>query len=228
MVKPDVHIVRIFKRLGLIEENCSEGKSVLKVIEKLSLESGYSKVYIDFLLWHYCAEGYGNICCENSNCHKCVIKEFCVNPSISINSIQKNVCHTHRNSTYCSFLKPAYYNTSFIHKEVNNIRENSKETITLVDNNKIVQEIEEYLSTKKINDIITTKEFKEYLSKTYHRSDGSYIPSDYCYNRTNEGIDYSKQPHYFLYLKRGIYKYVGKNYNFTGIVEQNPRNKKLI
>ena len=55
-------------------------KAILNVIENLSKESGYTKVYIDFLLWHYCSVGFGNICSENkSKCEKCVIKEFCNN-----------------------------------------------------------------------------------------------------------------------------------------------------
>ena len=77
-VKPDVHIVRIFKRLGLIKNCESEEKEVLKVIENLSKESGYTKAYIDFLLWHYCSVGFGNICSENNpKCEMCVIREFC-------------------------------------------------------------------------------------------------------------------------------------------------------
>ena len=91
----------------------------------------------------------------------------------------------------------------------------------------IEDEIEQYLSKIKINDIITTNKFKTDLSKINNRSEGSYIPSDYCYNRTNEGINYDKQPHYFLYIKRGIYQYVGKNYNYIGVVERNPKNKRL-
>lgn len=79
-VKPDVHIVRIFKRLGLLKGCESEEKEVLEAIEELSATSGYSKAYIDFLLWHYCSIGFGNICSENNpKCEICVIKEFCEN-----------------------------------------------------------------------------------------------------------------------------------------------------
>lgn len=78
-VKPDVHIVRIFKRLGFIQDSESEEKEVLKAIEKLSNQSGYSKAYIDFLLWHYCSEGFGNICGAKPNCAECVIQKYCHN-----------------------------------------------------------------------------------------------------------------------------------------------------
>lgn len=79
-VKPDVHIVRIFKRLGLLK-GCESGeKEVLEAIETLSAETGYSKSYIDFLLWHYCSVGFGNICSEKDpKCESCVIREFCKN-----------------------------------------------------------------------------------------------------------------------------------------------------
>ena len=53
------------------------------------------------------------------------------------------------------------------------------------------------------------------------------IPSDYCYNRKNYVINYEKQPHYFLFLERGRYKYVGKNYNYNGFVEHNPKIKNI-
>lgn len=91
---------------------------------------------------------------------------------------------------------------------------------------KIIEEIEEFLSSMPINYEFSRKWFKTELSRTYKRSDGSYIPSDYCYNRENKGINYDKQPHYFLFLGKGQYRYVGKNYNFTGNVESNPRIKK--
>lgn len=37
----------------------------------------------------------------------------------------------------------------------------------------------------------------------------SVIPSDYCYNRTNKG---SNTISLFLWIQRGIYQYVGRNY----------------
>ncbi len=62
-VKPDVHIIRILGRLGLLK-NKDENEAI-NVMESLSLKTGYSKVFIDYLLWHFCAEAYGNICSAN-------------------------------------------------------------------------------------------------------------------------------------------------------------------
>lgn len=77
IIKPDVHIKRIAAadRLKLVT-----AKSDYKIIEefkKLSNEIGMSQVKMDYLLWNYCAKGYGEICTATPKCDKCVIKEFC-------------------------------------------------------------------------------------------------------------------------------------------------------
>jgi len=92
-----------------------------------------------------------------------------------------------------------------------------KDSITIKD------EIEQFLLSMPINYEFSTNWFKSELSKLYNRSEGSYIPSDYCYNRKNKGINFDKQPHYFLFLGKGVYRYVGKNYDYNGVIEQNPR-----
>ncbi len=90
----------------------------------------------------------------------------------------------------------------------------------------ILEEIDEFVKSMPTDYEFSTRWFKTKLSQEYNRSMDSYIPSDYCYNRKNNGIDYKKQTHYFLYISRGIYKYVGKNYFYDGIIEHNPRKKK--
>lgn len=92
----------------------------------------------------------------------------------------------------------------------------------------IKSEIEEFVSLMKIEDEITTNEFKTQLSKQFGRPKSCYVPSDYCYNRTNYGINYDTQPHYFMYIKRGLYQYVGKDYSFSGEIEHKLRNKKIL
>lgn len=87
-------------------------------------------------------------------------------------------------------------------------------------------EIEEFVKTLPMNFEFSTKWFKTELSKKYNRPEDSYIPSDYCYNLTNNGINYEKQSHYFMQRSRGKYQYVGKNYIFKGVPEHNPKSKK--
>lgn len=53
-------------------------------------------------------------------------------------------------------------------------------------------EIAELTKTMPINYQFSTKWFKKVLSEKYNRSKGSYIPSDYCYNRSNKGIIHEK------------------------------------
>lgn len=85
--KPDVHIVRILQRLGLLAECENPEKQAIEVIESLSEQTGYSNVYIDFLLWHFCSEGFGNICSANPKCNECVIKDFCEYSLLDIREI---------------------------------------------------------------------------------------------------------------------------------------------
>lgn len=90
----------------------------------------------------------------------------------------------------------------------------------------VIEEIEEFTKSMPKDYEFTATWFKKELSKQFKRSADSYIPSDYCYNRKNNGINYDKQPHYFLYLGRNKYKYVGKEYVYTGEVVHNPRKAK--
>ena len=75
--KPDVHIIRILKRLGLLEKSCYEENDAIKILERISIETGISVAKIDFLLWHYCSEDFCDICSANPKCGQCVIKDFC-------------------------------------------------------------------------------------------------------------------------------------------------------
>ena len=43
----------------------------------------------------------------------------------------------------------------------------------------------------------------------------SIIPSDYCYNMTNKGkVGSLERFNIFIQIKRGLYKYVGENYQY--------------
>ena len=84
----------------------------------------------------------------------------------------------------------------------------------------IQEQIEEYLSTLPKGTIITTGSFKKILSKTYGQPEGSYIPSDYCYNSYCKDSQWDKQ-HIFYFEKlekQGEFKYLGRNYPYTGKV----------
>lgn len=79
--KPDRHICRM---LGCDILGCSD-KEVVPVYEAIDImsniasELGKSKAEVDYILWSYCAKGYGEICTvDGRNCSKCVVKKYCL------------------------------------------------------------------------------------------------------------------------------------------------------
>lgn len=63
--------------------------------------------------------------------------------------------------------------------------------------------------------IATSQEIYKIISDEYGTKPGSIIPSDYCYNRINNGISLDK-PAIFEYIKRGQYKCLGLNFLYNG------------
>ena len=74
---------------------------------------------------------------------------------------------------------------------------------------------------------ISLKELYELLGARFQTKNGSIIPSDYCYNRVNKGIDFGKKPHLFRFLGDGEYECLGENYPFTGEV-YNANNETVV
>jgi hypothetical protein len=66
---------------------------------------------------------------------------------------------------------------------------------------------------------ISLKELYELIGARFQTNSGSIIPSDYCYNRVNKGIEFTKKPRLFRFLGNGLYECLGENYLFTGDVE---------
>lgn len=77
IVKPDVHLKRILApdRLNLVSLNSDY--AVIEKCKQLSNEIGISQIKIDYLLWNYCAKGYGEVCTKKPKCDLCVIRNFC-------------------------------------------------------------------------------------------------------------------------------------------------------
>ncbi|MED3398664.1 DUF6998 domain-containing protein [Bacillus wiedmannii] len=74
---------------------------------------------------------------------------------------------------------------------------------------------------EKIGDILTSAEIQDRLKTKFNTNPGSIIPADYCYNRYNKGR--VSNENLFIYINRGMYKYVGENYPYTGLVFHKPR-----
>ena len=62
------------------------------------------------------------------------------------------------------------------------------------------------------NKEFSTQELKKLISEKYSIKEGSVIPSDYCYNRVNDGIHPAQKPMLLEYLARGHYCCWGLNY----------------
>lgn len=72
--------------------------------------------------------------------------------------------------------------------------------------------------------VITTRELYEIFFKRFGRKEGSVIPSDYCYNRVNNGITLNK-PAVFEFLGRGQYRCLGSNYPYNGAIYHKPKGQ---
>lgn len=80
IAKPDRHICRI---LGAEHLGCYNKVEVPKyeafdIVAEIASELGKPVAEVDYILWSYCANGYGKICTLNKpKCDKCVAKKYC-------------------------------------------------------------------------------------------------------------------------------------------------------
>jgi len=91
----------------------------------------------------------------------------------------------------------------------------------------IYEQIKNILNDQ-IGSTVTASEIKHALKAKFGTNASSIIPSDYCYNRINDGIRFNK--HIFEYLNQNNYKYLGENFPYTGLIFHKPKNqeKELI
>lgn len=80
IAKPDRHICRI---LGADCLACSDKKTVLAfeaidIVAAIAAELQKSAAEVDYILWSYCAKGYGAVCTlQSPKCEICVAKKHC-------------------------------------------------------------------------------------------------------------------------------------------------------
>ena len=87
----------------------------------------------------------------------------------------------------------------------------------------IVQEMIEAFRTTPLNTQFTRGGIIEKVHLKFGRTKESIIPSDYCYNRLNNGISYEKQPHLFEYTYDKKYVYLGLDFPYTGKIFHKPK-----
>jgi|GEM_PF-1557915 len=86
--------------------------------------------------------------------------------------------------------------------------------------------VNEIISEYGLRHKISLRELYELLGARFQTNRGSIIPSDYCYNRVNKGIDFHKKPRLFAFLGDGMYECLGENYPFTGAVYTREKGSK--
>lgn len=77
--KPDLHLKRFMgcERMGVSKNEKASDEEVLKEISQISEMTGLTKFDVDYIIWCYCAEGFGEICGATPKCKECVIRKYC-------------------------------------------------------------------------------------------------------------------------------------------------------
>jgi len=77
--KPDRHIKRILgsRRLACSKKETVSEFEAFDIIARLAQETDRTSAEVDYILWAYCANGYGEVCTAIPNCAECVAKDFC-------------------------------------------------------------------------------------------------------------------------------------------------------
>ncbi len=87
----------------------------------------------------------------------------------------------------------------------------------------ILSDVKEALNEYSVGTIFTRQEIISIVVRKYGHNPTSIIPSDYCYNRINNGIDFDNYLHIFEYTIDKRYKYLGVNYPYTGKIYHKPK-----
>lgn len=78
--KPDRHICRILgsEHLALSDKKEVPPFEAFDIVVALAEITGKPTAEMDYILWAYCADGYGEICRKkNAKCEKCVARKYC-------------------------------------------------------------------------------------------------------------------------------------------------------
>ncbi|MCI8332314.1 MAG: hypothetical protein HFE78_05775 [Clostridiales bacterium] len=80
IAKPDRHICRILgsEYLALSGKKSVPPYEAIDIIAEMARTLNKSAAEVDYILWSYCASGYGEVCTVNKpKCDICVAKEYC-------------------------------------------------------------------------------------------------------------------------------------------------------
>ena len=76
------------------------------------------------------------------------------------------------------------------------------------------------------NGKFAASEINKHIEKIGGYAEGSILPSDYCYNRINKAPYSCKNPSLEL-VEFGVYKYIGLNAKYSGIIYWKPKGGEI-
>ncbi len=90
-----------------------------------------------------------------------------------------------------------------------------------------IQAVNSLIKTYGKGHVITRSELKDYMLVHYGIEDGSFHPTDYCYNSIDEyKLKHPESfPQLFVQTEDGGFECVGQNYPYTGPVYHNQKRK---
>ena len=83
---------------------------------------------------------------------------------------------------------------------------------------KVTEVINDYVSSNGTSSEMNREQLYQLVTANYPMNKNSFLPADYCYNRTNEGIDFEKHVHLFARTDEGNYLILGEDYSYSGPV----------
>ncbi|WP_019229976.1 HNH endonuclease [Sedimentibacter sp. B4] len=87
----------------------------------------------------------------------------------------------------------------------------------------ILDKVRDTFKWCEIGNEFTTQEIINKVVLKHGCNPGSIIPSDYCYNRINNGIDFENHLHLFEYMGNKTYKFLGENFSYSGTIFHKPK-----
>lgn len=91
---------------------------------------------------------------------------------------------------------------------------------------KVIEVINDYVSSNGTASKMTPDQLYSLVTATYPMNRNSFLPADYCYNRTNEGIAFERHSHLFERTADGDYLVLGEDYPYSGPVYYRRKGEK--
>ena len=86
----------------------------------------------------------------------------------------------------------------------------------------VTEAINNYVQKHGTEPVMSRAQLYELVNEMHPVNYSSFMPYDYCYNRTNDGIRFADHPHVFEYVGKNQYRLLGTDYPYTGDIVHKP------